>query len=279
MRWLIRSLAATAALAGCAPSVPRVPLDLTRDQAMDLALAAQAGPIEGAGRLAVRSQEGRHDLTFDISYDGGDRLRLDLVGTGLFGLVRREGTLLVRGDSAWVAATADDEDLAAQVDLGGRGVLGLEPRELVDILVGGCGPLRATDPEIVAFGAAADRRGYTFTLARGRRLDTLTIDAEHGDLTARTISLGGEPVLEIAYSRYGPAGSGRRPARVEFDHRDGVAGRVAFTRQRVGASMGEGIFETPPGARLVTPLPANLRKADPRGTFSSEGGGRGAWRP
>jgi hypothetical protein len=270
------ALLAAALLAGCASTRPR-----GGDVALDALLARLSAPgprvLEGSGRLGIRTPEGDSSLSFRLAFDAGRGLRLDVEWTTLVGLLRREGALLVRGDSVWIVEPEQGRGRshAGLSPFEDALPAGLTPSEFVDLLVGRHGDLARRGDDVVAFRRLDGGPRYAITMKAGGRLESLTADASTGDLLERTLD---DPAtgrrVRVIYERHARAGAARRPFSVDIRDSEGpVRVRFLFSGQRLARPSAPGLFDPPRGARLVG---AGAPRAEgPRaGTFAVE---RGSW--
>lgn len=266
-------LLAAALVFRCAPA-PRVPsVELSGAQALSRIAARAPRTLEARGRAGVRTPEGASTSGFHLVYDEVRGARLEIAWKSLAGLVRRDATLVVRGDSLWLAGQGGSgaDDLVASL-VGPLLDAGLAPGDLADLLVGS-GDLEGWDAR-----AARRRRDGALVLSRrGRgRAETLTVDPRTGDLLERSLAWPGSGRrLQVLYGEYARVGRERRPASIEIRDSEGPTRiRFVLSEQTVGVPVRPGALATPPGARLVVPEAPRPATSAPGGTFDME---RGAW--
>ncbi len=242
-------------VAGCGLARGRPPALLAPDEIVARLPAQRVTSLEGEGRLSVRGPDGSSDLSFAIEYLAGEGLRLDFTWKSFIGLVRREGSLLVRGDSVWVRLP--DEELAdpywgssaARRDV----LLGLAPADFLVLMIAGAEEVRSRAPEIVTARSEDSGDRWRITFAKQERSEEVVIDAKTGDLLVRelTQSLTGR-TTRVTYSRHSQAGVLRRPFSIELRDSEGpIRGKIAFTRQVCGARIPSSRFRPDVGSRLL----------------------------
>jgi hypothetical protein len=265
------------AAAGCASRAPAPALDLTQERALALFSRAAPASLEGKGRLGVRTPDGQSAFSFRLAYDGASGLRVDLTWKAFVGLVRRDGSVLVRGDSVWLDLPDDagpDEAVfgrPTRIELLG----GLAPDELILALVGAAGDLEERRGELVAFRSEPRAEGYVLTFERGDRVESLTIRASTGDLRARELyDRGRGRRLHVLYDRFAAVDGSRRPAVVDVrDSESRARIRFVFSEQAVGRAHDPARFAPPAGARLLgCARPGGRPSLTARGTSAPLGG-------
>ncbi len=265
------------AAAGCASRAPAPALDLTEERALALFSRAAPASLEGRGRLGVRTPDGQSAFSFRLAYDGASGLRVDLTWKAFVGLVRRDGSVLVRGDSVWLDLPDDagpDEgglDHPTRIDLLG----GLAPDELILALLGAAGDLEERRGELVAFRSEPRAESYVLTFERGNHVESLTIRASTGDLRERELyDRGRGRRLRVLYERFAAVDGARRPAVVDVrDSESRARIRFVFSDQAVGRAPDPARFAPPAGARLLGWARLEGRPGLPeRGTSAPLGG-------
>jgi hypothetical protein len=252
---------------------------MTQEAVLSRVPVASVASLAGKGRLGIRSAEQTSDLAFELAYAESLGLRLDFTWKGFVGLVKRTGSLLVRGDSIWVRLPDDEqfEDPAWRDGTALRQLLlGLSPHEFVGLLIEGPEDLHRREDEIVAFQSLDDDR-CRFELADAERREAMVLDGESGDLLAREIWPEGQArKIEIAYGKHAQAGVARRPFAIEFRDSCGPVdrGKIAFSEQKAGARFPISRFEPEPSARLMewTGAGRNSAKSSNFGTLGGERG-------
>jgi hypothetical protein len=274
---ILRRLFLGLLLAGCASGAPEPALDLTEDVALARFSRAAPSSLEGKGRLGVRTPDGESSFSFRLSFDESLGLRVDLTWKAFVGLVRRDGCVLVRGDSVWLDAPDNAEPGAEGAASGPTRIEllgGLAPEELVLALLGATGDLEGRRGELADFSADPEKKGYVITLERRERVETLTIIASTGDLREREIfDRTRERRLRLLYDRFAEVDGARRPAVVDVrDSQSGARIRFVFSEQAVGRRQDPARFEPPSGARLLGGFPHAWEQGiQAGGTFDSLG--------
>ncbi|MFN0150722.1 MAG: hypothetical protein ACKVU1_08450 [bacterium] len=249
---------AVCTLAGCGLAGSRPPALLAPAEIAARLPADRVTSLEGEGRLSVRGPDGSSDLSFAIQYLEGEGLRLDFTWKSFIGLVRREGTILVRGDSVWLRLP--DEELqdpywrstAARRDV----LLGLAPADFVILMISGAEEVRSRAPEIVTVRAEDSGERWRIGLATADRSEEVLVDAKTGDLLSRELSLvSTSRTTRVTYSRHRQAGVLRRPFSIELHDSAGpIRGKIAFARQVCGARIPASRFQPADGSRLLVGL-------------------------
>ena len=263
--------------AGCAARAPHPALDLTEERAF--ARFSSPGPrsLEGKGRLGVRTPDGESSFSFHLAYAESAGLRVDLTWKAFVGLVRRDGSVLVRGDSVWLHLPDDVEwDARVLTEPTRIAVLGgLTPEELVLALLGAPGDLEGRRGDLVSFRGAPRGDAYLFTFERGDRVESLTIRAATGDLRERELyDRSRDRRVRILYDRFSAVDGLRRPAVVDVrDSESRSRIRFVFSEQVVGRAQDPARFAPPAGARLLGwALPGGRSGARAPGTSAPLGG-------
>jgi len=280
MRFPVASVASAcivaSALAGCGLTRGPAPSLLAADEIVTRLPAARVNSLEGEGRLSLRGDGGSSDLSFEIAYLAGEGLRLDFTWKSFVGLVRRDGSLLVRGDSVWVRLPADEMadpywgSAAARQDL----LLGLSPADFLLLMIAGAEEVRARAAEIVTARAEDSGERWRILLARAERSEELVVDAATGDLLTREILRPSDGrATRMTYSRHRQAGVLRRPFSIDIRDLAGpTRGRIAFSRQITGSRIPVSRFEPEAGARLLDAPRGAGRAGAEFGTLSSKRG-------
>lgn len=260
--------------AGCATAPPPA-MDLTEERALARFAAEAPETLEGKGRIGVRGPEGESTFSFRLAYDQDMGLRVDLEWKALVGLVRRNGSVLVHGDSVWIdlpeeAAEEWGRGGPSRIDLLG----GISAEELVLALLGTSGDLVARREDLVGFRALQRKGSYLFAFERSDLAESLTIDGATGDLRERVLrDRSRERRLRVAYDRYALIDGVRRPAVVDVLDSDGPARiRFVFSEQAVGREQDPARFEPPPRARLLGRGPGGVPDGRGMGTFDPKRG-------
>lgn len=278
MRSRIAELASLAflvcALAGCGLARGRAPSVLAVDDVVARLPNGEVVSLEGTGRLSVRDASSSSDLAFELAYLAGEGLRLDFTWKSFIGLVRRDGSLLVRGDSVWVRLP-DDEiadpywgSAAARDEI----LLGLSPADFLSLFIAGSAEVRGRASEIVAARSEDSGERWRIVLARAERVEEVLVDAATGDVLAREIRRTPDGrTTRITYSRHRQAGVFRRPFSIDVrDSASALRGRIAFSRQVSGAGLPRSRFQPGSGERLLglprdgAPLGASLGTLFPK---------------
>jgi hypothetical protein len=231
-------------------------MDLTEDVALSRFAAEGPSTLEGKGRVGVRTPDGQSSFSFRLAYDRDRGLRLDLSWKALAGIVRREGSVLVLGDSVWLDLPEDAEKEwgaaggPSRIDLLG----GLSPDELVLAILGVTGDISSRRRELTGFEPIPRKKTYLIVFGAQARAESLTVDASTGALLERVLddgTLGRR--LRVVYDRHVQIDGARRPSVVDvFDSTGPSRIRFVFSEQAVGRAQNPSRFEPGAGYRLLS---------------------------
>lgn len=243
------------ALTGCGLAGGPPPSSLPVEEIVARLPDAEVSSLEGDGRLSVRDGSSSSDLAFELAYLAGEGLRLDFTWKSFIGLVRRQGSLLVRGDSVWVGLPDDEmaDPYWRSADARRELLLGLSPSEFLSLLIAGAADVRSRASEITDVRSEEAGERLRIVLAGSGRREEVVVDATNGDLLARELrrATAGR-TTRITYSRHRQAGVSRRPFAIDVrDSASGLRGRIAFARQVCGSRVPPSRLLPEPGERLL----------------------------
>lgn len=263
MRSKLAEVFLAAALAGqmigCAGAPRPAPPDLALDDALKR-LAFRAPQILNArGRLGVRAPDGDSNLAFRLAYDERLGMRIDFTWKALIGLVRRDGVLLVRGDSAWGWASREEDGRGVEDFPLLEGPLSRDfaPADFVELLIGTVGDLERRRAEIASYERLERGSAYRLALRRPGRVESFVFDSASGRLLQRSLTDGtsGRRVVAV-YERHGSGGGApTRPGAIDLRDSFGpVRMRFVISEQDTTRREDRRAFDVPPGARRIHPV-------------------------